>query len=114
MTMEIARMQGGRAEQEAEIAVAGTTLVADCAGAFYWPAESLLAIADLHLEKGSSLAERGVLLPPYDTRATLSRMAVLIGRYAPRTVIALGDSFHDSEGPARIAAADRTLLAHLQ
>ena len=46
---------------------------ADCAGVLYWPDESLLAVADLHLEKGSSFAARGMLLPPYDTAATLAR-----------------------------------------
>jgi DNA ligase-associated metallophosphoesterase len=98
----------------AEIVVAGIPLVADCAGALYWPEEGLLAIADLHLEKGSSFAARGVLLPPYDTAATLARIAHLIARYAPRVVIALGDSFHDGDGPARIAAADRAALVALQ
>ena len=81
-----------------EIAIAGVALVMDCEGALYWPAEGCLVCADLHLEKGSSFAARGVLLPPYDTAATLARMASLIARYAPRAVIALGDSFHDNEG----------------
>ncbi len=62
----------------------------------------MLAVADLHLEKGSSFAARGVLLPPYDTAATLARLSRLIARYAPRAVIALGDSFHDGDGPARV------------
>jgi hypothetical protein len=99
---------------DAEICVAGVGLVADCAGALYWPEEGLLAIADLHLEKGSSFAARGVLLPPYDTAATLARMADLVAHYAPRTVIALGDSFHDRDGPARVAPTDRSTLASLQ
>jgi DNA ligase-associated metallophosphoesterase len=98
----------------ADITIAGVTLVADCAGALYWPEEGLLAIADMHLEKGSSFAARGVPLPPYDTAATLARIAHLVARYAPRTVLALGDSFHDREGHARIAAADRAALARLQ
>ncbi len=57
--------------------IAGVSLVADCAGALYWPEEGLLAVADLHLEKGSSYATRGVLLPPYDTAATLARLGAL-------------------------------------
>jgi uncharacterized protein len=98
----------------AEIAVAGISLVADPAGALYWPEGGLLAIADLHLEKGSSFAARGVLLPPYDTAATLAGVARLFARYTPRTVITLGDSFHDGDGPARIAPSDRSTLAALQ
>ena len=71
-------------------------------------------MADLHLEKGSSFAARGVLLPPYDTAATLARLAALIARYAPRVVVALGDSFHDGRGPARLADTDRATLRSLQ
>jgi uncharacterized protein len=97
-----------------EIPVAGTTLIADCAGALYWPDEKLLVVADLHLEKGSAFAARGVLLPPYDTATTLARLADLVGRYAPRLVIALGDSFHDGGGPLRMSGADRAALAKLQ
>ena len=52
--------------------VAGVSLVADLSGALFWEAQSLLVVSDLHLEKGSSFAARGVLLPPYDTAATLA------------------------------------------
>jgi uncharacterized protein len=96
------------------LALADVAFVADCAGALYWPEESLLIVADLHLEKGSSYAARGVLLPPYDTAATLARLAELIGRYAPRIVVALGDSFHDGDGPRRVLGNDRAKLAALQ
>ncbi len=43
-----------------EITVAGVPLVADIAGALYWPEEGLLVVSDLHLEKGSAFAVRGV------------------------------------------------------
>jgi DNA ligase-associated metallophosphoesterase len=110
-------MGGGEPSEpasSASIAIAAVDLVADPAGALHWPEESLLVVADLHLEKGSSFARRGVLLPPYDTAATLGRLARLIARYAPRAVIALGDSFHDGEGPSRLAPADAVALAALQ
>ena len=97
-----------------EIAVAGVALIADCAGALYWPEQGALLVADLHLEKGSSFAARGVLLPPYDTAAALARLARLIAAYAPRVVIALGDSFHDGAGPARLGDGDRAALGALQ
>jgi hypothetical protein len=96
------------------IALAGVPLLADPAGALYWPEQSLLAVADLHLEKGSSFAARGQLLPPYDSAATLARLARLIGHYAPRVVVALGDSFHDGGGPARLGLEDRDNLRSLQ
>jgi DNA ligase-associated metallophosphoesterase len=96
------------------IMVAGVALVADLAGALYWPEERLLVISDLHLEKGSSFAMRGVLLPPYDTASTLERLAGALSRHAVRTVVALGDNFHDQNGPARLAATDRAKLLELQ
>ncbi len=103
-----------RLSGEGKIGIAGVPLIADPAGALYWPEQGLLAVADLHLEKGSSFAARGQLLPPYDTAATLSRLARLIARYAPRVVIALGDSFHDSDGPARLSREDRDNLHTFQ
>jgi uncharacterized protein len=96
------------------VEVAGAAFVGDPAGALFWPKPGLLVIADLHLEKGSGFAARGVLLPPYDTAATLGRLGRLIAHYTPRLVIALGDSFHDRGGPARLADADRATLWALQ
>jgi uncharacterized protein len=98
----------------AEITVAGVSLVADLAGALYWPEEGALIVSDLHLEKGSAFAVRGVLMPPYDTAATLEALAGVLARYAARIVIALGDNFHDGGGPARLAATDRAQLHELQ
>jgi DNA ligase-associated metallophosphoesterase len=94
--------------------VAGADCVADVLGGLYWPAERLLAVADLHLEKGSAFAKRGSLLPPYDTADTLARLGTLIARYAPRTVVALGDNFHDGGGAGRLATSDRATLTGLQ
>lgn len=97
-----------------EITLASVTLVADCGGALYWPDEGLLVVADLHFEKGSAFASRGVMLPPYDTAATLARLAGMIAHYQPRAVLALGDSFHDGGGPARLMPSDRATLTGLQ
>ena len=103
-----------RAQAFEAIEVAGASLMADVGGGLYWPQERLLAIADLHLEKGSSFAARGSLLPPYDTAETLARLARMIEAYAPRRVIALGDSFHDRRGANRLSDRDRAILAALQ
>jgi hypothetical protein len=106
--------EADRPHAATQVQVGGAAFVGDPAGALYWPEPGLLAAADLHLEKGSSFAARGVLLPPYDTVATLTRLARLIATYAPRIVVALGDSFHDRNGPARLADRDRTMLRGLQ
>jgi len=94
--------------------LAGVTLLADLSGALFWDEQSLLVVSDLHLEKGSSFAARGVLLPPYDTAATLGRLATVIARHDPRVVIALGDSFHDREAHGRLSETDRDGLSALQ
>jgi len=103
--------QGGG---EQYVAVAGVRLLADLAGALYWEDERLLVVSDLHLEKGSSYAMRGVLLPPYDTIATLGRLGAVIARFDPKTVIALGDSFHDRDAHQRLSPANREILGALQ
>jgi uncharacterized protein len=103
-------MQGG----ETRVTIAGVTLLADLSGALFWEGQRLLVVSDLHLEKGSSFAARGVLLPPYDTAATLGRLADVIARHDPRTVIALGDSFHDRDAHGRLSPRDREAAAALQ
>ena len=97
-----------------EFTIAGVDMRADLSGALFWEEQSLLVVSDLHLEKGSSFAARGVLLPPYDTVATLSRLASVIARHDPKTVIALGDSFHDRTAHERLSAPDREAIAALQ
>jgi DNA ligase-associated metallophosphoesterase len=96
------------------VSIAGVTLAADLSGALYWEEQKLLVVSDLHLEKGSSYANRGVLLPPYDTIATLGRLGAVIARHDPRIVIALGDSFHDRDAHERLSLANREVLSALQ
>ncbi|MFC3638956.1 ligase-associated DNA damage response endonuclease PdeM [Camelimonas fluminis] len=96
------------------VRLGATLFLADPSGVLFEPQARLLVVADLHLEKGSAFAARGVLLPPWDTRATLRRLAAVIDRLQPRTVIALGDSFHDVGGPSRLDPQDRALLAGLR
>ncbi len=97
-----------------KVTISDVTFVADVSGALFWQEQRLLVVSDLHLEKGSSYARRGVLLPPYDTVATLSRLAAVIARHDPRMVIALGDSFHDRDAHERLSTADRDALQAMQ
>lgn len=92
----------------------GSAFVADPSGALYWPEEHLLVVADLHLEKGSSFAKKRVFLPPYDTSATLAKLAAVVGRLSPRRVVALGDSFHDGGGSERLLPHDVVALRAIQ
>lgn len=81
--------------------------------ALYWPREQALLVADLHLEKASWFAARGQLLPPYDSRETLERVALAIRETGARRVYTLGDNFHDDAGAARLEPHAAGMLAAL-
>ncbi|MTI43031.1 putative phosphoesterase [Roseibium hamelinense] len=97
-----------------DIQINGQTVGLHDSGVLWWPEESTLVVADLHFEKGSSYARRGVMLPPYDTAATLEKLAAVIEAFDPACVIALGDSFHDRDGSDRLPPAYRAFLTTLQ
>ncbi|MEO1553381.1 MAG: ligase-associated DNA damage response endonuclease PdeM [Pseudomonadota bacterium] len=75
-------------------------------GGLWWAASKTLIVSDLHLEKGSSFAARGQMLPPYDTSATLAIVERLVNALQPERVISLGDSFHDRKAEARMDDQD--------
>lgn len=89
-------------------------LVPDLSGALWLPDERTLVVADLHLEKGSAFAARGVFLPPYDSAATLAALTAAVLRHAPARIVALGDSFHDQGGQTRLDPACLNALRALQ
>jgi uncharacterized protein len=105
---------GEQKPQRQQVTVAGVSMLPDLTGALLWEEQRLLVVSDLHLEKGSSFAIRGVLLPPYDTVATLGRLATVIAKHNPRMVIALGDSFHDRNAHARLSGDNLGTLTALQ
>lgn len=92
------------------LAFADTRLVLDSDGSLFWPDEQALIVADLHFEKGSAFAARGIFLPPYDTRATLDALSDAMNRHRPRRVICLGDSFHDGRAGERMGSEDADRL----
>ncbi|MDD9908212.1 MAG: ligase-associated DNA damage response endonuclease PdeM [Ahrensia sp.] len=94
-------------------AVNGAELIADPSGVAYWPSEDTLLVADLHLEKGSSFARRGQLLPPYDTMETLNRLDAAIDKWKPQRLVSLGDSFHDAHSHKRLSGEATALLAQM-
>lgn len=101
-------------EELHEISVAGERLVLHPGGILWWEAQRTLVVSDLHFEKASSFARRGVFLPPYDTAVTLDRLSAYIHGLEPKRVISLGDSFHDPDGAARMPLDLQTQLAMLQ
>jgi DNA ligase-associated metallophosphoesterase len=100
-------------DQGARLTVAGANCLLRPSGALWVEAARLLAVADLHLEKGSAFARRGQLLPPYDTGETLGRLEREVAALDPAVIIFLGDSFHDGGGEARLVPEYATRLAGL-
>jgi DNA ligase-associated metallophosphoesterase len=93
--------------------VAGVEVLMRASGALWAPGSRVLIVADLHLEKGSAYAARGQMLPPYDTRETLSRLAAEVAALSPDAVVLLGDTFHDGRSEDRLAADDAERLRAL-
>jgi uncharacterized protein len=102
------------ARRSCELELGGATFVADASGALWHEGERTLMVADLHLEKGSSLARRGMMLPPYDSPTTLAALTLAIARYDPRRVISLGDGFHDDGAAERLDAHCNAALRAMQ
>jgi DNA ligase-associated metallophosphoesterase len=90
-----------------------TPAVALPEAALFLPRTQTLVVSDLHFEKGSAFAVKGVMLPPFDTAETLRRLEALFERLSPRIFVALGDSFHDRDAGGRLAREDRAKLEAL-
>lgn len=97
----------------AEFAFAGVQVACDHSGVLHLPQFDTLVVSDLHLEKGAAFARRRLLLPPWDTAATLARLAAAIARYNPVRIVSLGDSFHDGGGAAAMPEMFRASLLAL-
>ncbi|MEO0635414.1 MAG: ligase-associated DNA damage response endonuclease PdeM [Pseudomonadota bacterium] len=110
---KIEREAPAATQTAASFTVAGVECVADHSGVLFWPETSTLVVADMHFEKGSSFARRGMMVPPYDTGITLSRLSDAVMRYAPSRIISLGDAFHDVGGSARMPEDWRNALVAL-
>jgi hypothetical protein len=93
--------------------VAGVEAICRPAGALWLASAGALIVADLHLEKGSSYAARGQMLPPFDTRETLDRLEAEAEALSPRLLIFLGDSFHDAAAETRLGEAETLRLIAL-
>src|SRR6218665_4203610 len=93
-----------------EILVHGVAAVCDPMGGLSLPETGMLVVSDLHLEKGAAFARRGMMLPPYDTIATLKILSAVIARHDPAIVVSLGDNFHDRIGSAHLPDIFRTRI----
>lgn len=93
----------------------GAALHALPSGALWWGAERTLVVSDLHLGKSERFARKGRgLLPPYETRETLTRLDEDLSTTDPQRVICLGDSFDDLEASEEMRDQERLWLARMQ
>ncbi len=92
------------------IKLAGIDFVPEPSGALFAPDLKTLLVADLHLEQGTSLARRGMHVPPFDTAATLDLLQKVIAATKPWRLVLLGDSFHDRFAHAMMPNEHRTRL----
>lgn len=84
-------------------------------GALHLPEHGILCVSDLHLGKSERVARRsGVMLPPYEVRATLQKLEADIAATNPARIICLGDSFDDAQAAASLDEEMRLWLARLQ
>lgn len=75
-------------------------------GALYWRARKTLIVSDLHFEKGSSYAKFGSFVPPFDTSETLQKLQKTLDDLKPKTILFLGDIYHDGHSQFRMHKKD--------
>lgn len=96
------------------ILFAGQSMRLDASGILFWPEHQIAVVADLHLEKATYFARHGQLLPPQESYHTLFKLQNVLSRVSCRSLILLGDSFHDANGFARLNAPARHLWDQLR
>lgn len=108
-----ATLQQSQSRQKVECSLAGMVAILDRSGALYLPDSTMLIVADMHLEKATSGARRGLFLPPYDSKVTLDLLTCTAAKYAPSQIVFLGDSFHDAHAPSRLTDDSHAVLQSL-
>ncbi len=97
------------------LTLSGVSLHALPSGALWAPDTGTLTVSDLHLGKSDRIARRrGIMLPPYETRATLDKLDTLIETHEPQRVICLGDSFDDIDAANSLDEVEKMQLARQQ
>jgi DNA ligase-associated metallophosphoesterase len=80
------------------IFVAGESLVASASRSLFWPRESTLFVADLHLGKAASFRSANLPIPEGTTLATLQRLTESLRTTGASRLVLLGDLWHDRQG----------------
>lgn len=81
-----------------DLKVAGETMVARGDRTLFWPAESTLFAADVHLGKGAAFRAGGVPLPMGSTASDLAALGRALDASGARRLVILGDLWHARAG----------------
>ncbi|MCM2291482.1 ligase-associated DNA damage response endonuclease PdeM [Allorhizobium sp. BGMRC 0089] len=100
-------------DSQCETVFCGHVAIFDLSGVLYLPDLDVMAVSDMHLEKGAAFARRGMMLPPYDTLSTLDKLEGALQHYDPKIVVSLGDNFHDRIGSDHLPEVFRSRLVQM-
>ncbi len=77
-----------------EICLQGETLYLLPQRAIYWPSQSALLVADLHLGKSGHFQKHGIPIPGEVLFRDLQQLGDLLQDWKPKRLLILGDLFH--------------------
>ncbi len=74
--------------------------------AMFWPSESTLFVADIHLGKGSAFRAGAIPVPTGITKGTLDRLCAVVRETNPSRIVVLGDLWHAQAGRTEQSEAE--------
>ncbi len=84
-----------------DVVLAGEHVQLFAQRALFWPAQRLLAIADVHLGKDDVFRDAGIAMPAGGTHADLARLSELLVLTEATRLRVLGDFIHGTRGQPR-------------
>lgn len=76
------------------VTIRGEELLLHPEKGIFWPAQSILFLADLHLGKGAHFRRAGIAVPLGVSQVNFARLRQMITEFSPERVLLLGDVFH--------------------
>jgi DNA ligase-associated metallophosphoesterase len=100
---------------EKNILFGGQALVLTNQRAVFWPVQSCLILADMHLGKAAHFRRHGIAIPGTVAERDLKRLEDLMLHYQPECVLLVGDLLHaDSNGEVEAFAALTAAFANTE
>ena len=96
-----------------DIHLCGHHFIAHPQRALYWPAQSMLLIADVHLGKADTFRQFGIGVPQLVQDRDLANLQLLLGLWQPQRLVVLGDLVHGRiVGSSTVAAWNQLVDLH--